>query len=562
MLTGRGQHQEAWDGRDDFGEKVSPQLYTVKLAFNNIVYSWDGVIGNTESSWAGYTNWDGIVPSFVRSLTFQNGMAYAANGYMEGGYGASVFDEASPNAQVRPLTKAVFNTLPTFTFAATDGNLLYFGFQTYGEKPQPIQGVVAFRPSGEYYRFPDGSKYPSYPEATGTFWNNSVTPPIGIPDVRAIDPSTYPVAAITGLAVERNGNLLATAHGFYQPGGDTKKAVPSANEIRLWNKSTGTLVGSLSLPNPQGMVFDLQNNLWVISGYGSNDILYRVTGVGNTNLVDRPIHGLSNPMSVAVSPKTGSIFVADGGSSQQIKEFDDKFYHLMSSLGNVGGYFSSEGCNSTVSNTTFWFDPGPNMNRMPVVGTNSPFVSWVAVAERGDLWVGDFSTSRILHFDKTGATWRYVDRLMYLPWSYNSSVPFDSPTRVFGGPTGFLEFKVNYSVPIQPGDPDGALGNHSWQLVRNWLPCFIHQDPNADLATEMSAYSFPNKKVIGFVQSDTLGACVPYYGLMKPGVSRSNRFRRCQVGLPLMSLAIFIKLLFSTRVNARRFLSKNMELRI
>ena len=156
-----------------------------------------------------------------------------------------------------------------------------------------------------------------------------------------------------------------------------------------------------------------------------------------------------------------------------------------------------------MTNDTFWFDPGPNIAGMHVVGLNSPFQSWVSTADNDDIWIGDFTTSRILHFSRAGNSWKYVDRIMYLPWDYYSSVPSANPTRVFGGPSGFLEFNVDYSVPNEPGDPEQKAGKRSWQLVRNWLPCAVNKDTGLDLSTQMVAFSFPGSGVVGAVLSNT-----------------------------------------------------------
>ncbi len=482
------------------GRKPLPEPTQSKLGYNNVEYQWEGLIGNTESSWSSFRSWDGVVPSFIRSLAFIKGKAYAADGYNESGYAAAVFDEKSPNAEVTPLTKLIFNTYQHFMFSATDGKLVYFGFQTYSATPSPWQGVIAFTPQGGYYRFPNGAAFPSFPKINSTFRNNGVIPPIGLPDVKVVDLSTFPSAAITGIAVQHNGRLLATGHGQYEI--QSRPPVASTNTVNLWDKMTGAAMGSLSVPNPQQMAFDTNNNLWVISGDGVNDKLYEVSDVGRSNHLSTPVGDLSNPVSVSVNTITGSIFIADGGNSQQIKEFDPKTNRIISELGRHGGYEASGSCNATVTNDTFWLDPGPNIARMHVVGLNSPFQSWVSAADNGDLWVGDFTTSRILHFSRVGSSWKYIDRIMYLPWDYYSSVPSANPTRVFGGPSGFLEFNVDYSVPNEPGDPEQKAGKHSWQLVRNWLPCAVNKDTGLDLATQMVAFSFPGSGVVGAVLSN------------------------------------------------------------
>ena len=50
----RGEHKEFWDGNLDSGKKAAPGTYTIKLGYNNVEYQWEGLIGNTESSWSSF----------------------------------------------------------------------------------------------------------------------------------------------------------------------------------------------------------------------------------------------------------------------------------------------------------------------------------------------------------------------------------------------------------------------------------------------------------------------------------------------------------------------------
>jgi hypothetical protein len=80
----------------------------------------------------------------------------------------------------------------------------------------------------------------------------------------------------------------------------------------------------------------------------------------------------------------------------------------------------------------------------------------------GSFWVADGANHRLLHF---GSDRSYIEQIAYVPCSYAVAVDVNNPTRVFAN---FLEFHVDYSKPLMPGDPSGADGNGCWKLVKNW----------------------------------------------------------------------------------------------
>ena len=491
-----GSYGEIWDGLDDYGNVATGGPFTIKVVPNNIRYNWLGLIGNTEDSWTGPNNWDGGPSSFVTAIAFLNGKGYTANGYNEDGYYASVVSESDPNAPY-PMNPGLFgrSTTPDYMDVTTDGTTLFFlarGGPSY---------VIAFSTDGRPVSFGQGRSLASLPNPPNQLYN-AVTRGTVTTAANVLDVSPYQTAAITAVAVERTGvgNILATAHG--QRGTD----VASADRIFLWDKGTGAALGSITISNPQKMAFDLKGNLWVISGYGSGDLLYKVTGVGSSNTISTPIRGLSNPMSIAVAPTTGDLFVADGGRRQQILEYNPSTYALVSTLGASGGYGQGSACNANIDpagrdTPTLWLDPGPNITKIHYIGLFTPFPSWVSVDDKGDLWVADWSAFRILHYRKSGSRWVYVNRIMYEAWNKNdTAMPRKAPGRVFGGPQGLLEFRVDWSKPLKPGDPEAPGGNGMWDVVRNWMPCYAAINPSAPggIAAEMSEVQvMPNGTVLG-----------------------------------------------------------------
>src|SRR5208282_5955858 len=120
-----------------------------------------------------------------------------------------------------------------------------------------------------------------------------------------------------------------------------------------------------------------------------------------------PIQGLDNPVDVAVNPVNGHLFIADGGSSQQVKEFDPASGKLLSTVGRPGGYGQGDACNATVTPTTLWLD-----FNYRGTGHTQP---WIALDEAGDLWVGDFTANRMLQFHQG----KYVPQSAMGRWLYS-----------------------------------------------------------------------------------------------------------------------------------------------
>ncbi len=484
-----GTHYAVWDGKDDTGNPAPPGTYTIKLLHANVHYDWQGVIGVTEDSLAGPDNWDSTA-SFPNSIAFLHGKAYVAAGYNEGRFEANVFDEKTPFT-ISPLNMAL-STGGEFEDATTDGQRVYFVTLHY--LGNGSNAVVAFLPDGQPYSFPQGTEIPQIDHLGAYFVNLQTHPKTWLPGVRGVDVAPFLDTVITGLAVQRRGNLLASAHGGR--GGRTSRA--SLDSIFLWDKKSGAALGKISgIPNPQRMAFDQNGDLWVIEGgpitelyWDSGARLVRIHDPGGKNEVSEPVSGLENPVDVAVDPINGHLFVADGGASQQVKEFDPRTGRLLSALGTPGGYGQGASCDPTVRPTTFWLD----LNFRATGST----LGWIAVDEGGDLWVGDFTSERILRFHHG----QLVARIEESRWNFHVSVPRSDPTRLFGGWNGMWEYKVDYSVPLEPSDPLDPKAKHSWRMIRNWYPCFLQAEAGQQdgKAAELAvADEFPNGQMYGLV---------------------------------------------------------------
>jgi hypothetical protein len=486
---GAGTHYALWDGMDDEGNLEPAARYTIKVLYGNVRYDWEGPIGVTEDSLAGPHNWDATA-SFPSGMVFLNGKAYVAGGYEEGKIEAYVFDEKTPFT-VSPLNMALTRG-GQFAFTATDGNRIYFVTLHY--LGNGSNAVVAFEPDGRPYSFPEGTVIPEIGHLGAFFVNTRTDPWQTLKGLRGLDVAYFRDTKITGLGVERKGDLLATAHGAR----DGVRLTPSLDQIDLWDKNSGAARGKITgITNPQKMAFDLNGDLWVIEGgpvvewyWDRGARLVRIHDVGGKNQVSEPIAGLENPVDVQVSPVNGHIFVADGGASQQVKEFDPATGKLLSALGKPGGYGQGAECDANIEPDKFWLDFNARST-----GFTQP---WISIDEGGDVWVGDFTTGRLMRFHSgTLVTEIEVNR-----WSYVLSVPQNDPTRFFGGPNGMLEYKIDYGVPLEPTDPLDPRAPHSWHAVRNWFPCFLQAEAGKQPGTTawlLNTEKFSNGQTIGMV---------------------------------------------------------------
>jgi hypothetical protein len=455
-----GTYTHVWDGKDDFGVAQTAGTYNIRVLANNLKYDWDGTIGNTEDKWVSTTNLDALGYNVVVQMLFAQGKGYIVPGYIEGAGLSYVFDKAKPNTVqlVNPYLYSSSGTGTTVGCGATDGNMLYYCIQA-NLNPSYI---VKMYPGGQPGGFSAGTLFTTY-------WgqsDKSVYLPLMGGDVTGT-PGVNTTSQPTGIAVERTGNILAVSHGSFVNG----TTYASQDSIHLLDKVTGASLGSIAITNPQALAFSPTNDLWVIGGTVSTAldmssalVLSRVQDIGGANTITQPISGLVRPLSVAVDPSNGHIFVADGGTSQQIKEYDTTL-SLVHTYGDLGGYTTANpnGCDALVTKTKLFLD---GYNKTAVQSFSNYGGGTVSVDDVGNLWISDVANQRVLHIRPDGT---YINQVMYQPAVYQTTANHSDPTRVFGY---IREYKVDYTKPLLEGDPDPALGgNGSWALYKNWGAC-------------------------------------------------------------------------------------------
>jgi hypothetical protein len=432
-----------WDGTNDADVTVPSGSYQIRVLYNNVQYSW-GVIGNTSSSWTNSgQSWDPLA-ELPNDIAVIGDTAYVASGYAEGRPNVAYFALSTPNQP-----QALFNIGPGFMtmFMATDGKLLYI-VNMGNDWSGSVAYVTAFNPiTNQFYNFPDGTQCGSSCSGGG---------PSSVLDFipSAVRTAPNPLNVGTGIAVQTAGNLLAVSHGSTV--GQATNYFPSEDLIELFDKTSGALVGKINIPNPQRLAFEPDGNLWAISG----NTLVMISSVGQSNTIGPSFPGVVDPLAITVDPSTGNLFVVDGGSSQQIKQFSESG-QLLSTYGDAGGYTD---CNPTVSNSRLFLDDTAGVGY--TVGMGYPSLPFVTVLPDGSFWFSDQGNARTLHISAQGD---YLEQIAYLRFLYHVNVDHGNPSRVFAND---LEFNVDLTKALVPGDPDPALGGDgSWKLVENWAAC-------------------------------------------------------------------------------------------
>lgn len=405
-----GQHKAWWDRTNDAGEMLLDTSYYVKVVSANVNYTWEGTIGNNSDSLTGSSK----IRAFERftSMAIAGQYAYYAVGYTEGVPSCYKFDINKPNQKINILFGDYNDIDHQADYVATDGTNVYWaGYDPYNAS---LSFVYATKTSNDKeFIFSNGS-------SQGVTYGRTYASVI---DKYSNNANAHP----SGLAVQKNGNYLFVAH-------------KDLNIIRVFNKTSGALAQTLSFTAPREICVDGNDDLWVISGSNSVE-KYPVNNDGTLGSVSLSITGLSEPLSLAVSPNSSKIVVLDGAESQQVKAFSNSTGNSVWTLGTAGGYINSP----AVNNNKFYFNDS-------VTQLTKPFIAF-----QGDssFWVGDVGNERVQHYS---ANRTFINRIMCLPHSYSVVADRNDPSKVFNE---FLEFKVDYSKPLLPN-------NGSWVLKNNW----------------------------------------------------------------------------------------------
>jgi hypothetical protein len=417
-----GKYSATWDGRDDSGKAVAPGVYQIKLLEHNTEYVWDGAIGNTSAEKSGITVYSGFF--FMQDMTISGTNAFFCSGYNEGKFGFRKFLTTDPQHLVSQWLWDIdqfgnINPGPgiatrNWNWTTADTNWVYFACDaTYNST------------NGQHYGNPGCIVASRVSDNSLVYFTNGtiITNDYGDSFPNGIYVGIQP--GLSGLAVQLNSNVLAAA-------------VAPDNKIYLFDKTSGSSLGSISINDPLRMNFAINGNLWVTT---SNSVVCYTNMNGTPAAAKIITAGLVKPLAIAAnSTNANLILVADGGSSQQVKAFSTNGT-LLWTYGLAGGYQTN---GPAVQTNKFWF--------AFIDDKANPPQAFLCFAPDGSFWVGDTGNYRALHFD---ANRNYLEQIMYQPHAYTAYADPNNPSRVFDQ---FLEFSVDYAKPLQ----------QSWTLVKNW----------------------------------------------------------------------------------------------
>jgi hypothetical protein len=414
-----GRHSGGWDGLDDQGHPTHQTNHEIRLIYHRINYVWEGVYGNSSAAVGGPDVHKAYLPP--TSLVLDGERVIYSVGYNEGQPGLHSFPAAAPEQHALPFPSV--DPFASFSMIAVDAQRLYWA-NTGGMSRTSFVGVFDLR-SARPAQFSAGVAVCLTRRQNGKCYEPQ--------DYRSVvSVETHEAMAPTGLAVERNGRVLAVSHG-------------GVGRVRLFDKTSGDLLNEIQLPLAAKKLNQLAmtpgGDLWVISG--RKVLRY-------TNLADKPtlvasIDGLVQPVAVATHPTNDDeLWVADGGTSQQLKRFDSEG-KTTGVIGLAGGYSQS---------------PEVSPDRLCFRSRDGQEQTAILPLSDATLWVVDYCNNRMLRFriDRDGASARNDAQIAYLPGFYASTVDHANPRRVFAN---FLEFETDPDIPPHQGQ--------AWKLVRNWL---------------------------------------------------------------------------------------------
>jgi hypothetical protein len=442
-----GVHDAAWDGRNDDGQPVREDAdYEIRLLTHNVIYTWDGVIGNTSPDPTSPVHHD--APHFFADLVVSGDRAF----FTTPGEGPvptmRYFRLDDPHSwHGRPTLPVAYDA--RMTFVAADRERVYWAHEsspwshTWGKGGDQAFVMATDRDLTREILFDEGA--PACVERVGQACyrddevDRNIRSAIDVVDEFRENPATPVLEGarnnVTGLAVQLDGPLLFVAHGALSPA-----------QIHVLDKRSGRLLARVPLAGVGRLVaVQGRDELWAIhDGEGGRVVSHLALGPAPDYAlkVVRTLTGLESPLALSLAPDGSQVVVDDGGSSQQVRAFDTGTGAPLWQLGEKGGYAVH--------------GPAVSTDKFSFHGRNDPQTAQrteqalLAFAPDGSFWLGDPALGRLLEFDKDR---RYVDQIAFRPVFYTLAVDRNDPSRVFAE---YSEYAVDYSKPL----------DRAWRLVR------------------------------------------------------------------------------------------------
>lgn len=435
----------AWDGTLDDGSVAPTGVYTIGLLTTNTTYTWEGVIGNT--TFPHYDSNPG--GTFQNSLRYIQGTTPIASMAIADSldlYYCNVYHEKNstvyftttsdlqhswnpafwPNFGLSTDTgsEPQWGTLGLFTQCCTDGTNIYFGVNngTTGAS-NPVIGVVASTHLQIAFAAGDANHFIGKYTGTG---------------------NSFPA----GIAAQHGGSGFI----FY--------CRPLVNQLIVLKETDGSLAQTITaFPFPLGVACNpVDGTLWLNyqpAGHSAVDTTEKFTVNATTGAITTTgiqiVGPVPSSMGLTVSPDGTTLLLMDQ-NTQQIRAYNASNGTVKTAFGTSGvfGQLNGYATSPVVTDTKFMFNS-------PFSGLSSTLGGYVYFAPDGSWWLGDGGNYRNLHFS-AGNSPTVIEHMDYLPTMYSCNLYRNDNTRVFAN---FLEFKIDYTLPLQPG-------NGSWKLVNNW----------------------------------------------------------------------------------------------
>lgn len=268
----------AWDGTDDEGKAVADKPYTIKVVSNQVTYQWLAPVGNTslDSTGPGVHNSTQLYTNMVQV----GQQMYCANGYNEVGDSHIKFTIGQPNR----LTTTLKSGCMVPRFIATDGDRVYYS----GQARDGITFTTAIKAKAtekdSLYQFSTGRQI-------AISGNNDYR-------YSSIDyDSVWTVPS--GLGVQKSGNYLLVTHA-------------TANQLRVFDKKTGSLLRTNTLLSPRHLAMQTDSLLW-LAAYSPH-----MGGTTSTTLTGTPTAtpkaGTGYEIQNAFDGIPGKVYRSQGGA--------------------------------------------------------------------------------------------------------------------------------------------------------------------------------------------------------------------------------------------------------
>jgi hypothetical protein len=352
-----GRHARSWDLRLDDGSAAPSSEVTVRVIHHDVKYHWQGAVGNS-SARAGSLPFRSFMPP--ASLAADGVQLHIALGYNEAQSsvtGLRTDDPQRPASAVQQKDPFVGVGL-----VASDGVALYMA-QTGGLNKagflfarrladgQPLvfaqgQPLCLNRWAGSDRCYPDQT----YPSVLGSRPESEALP--------------------TGLAVQRNGPLLAVAYAAEQ-------------QVRVFDKHSGAMLvqwpAPLARDGRNQLAMGADGDLWLLA----EGRALRYTDIGRQARQVAAIEGLEKPLALATDPVDAHrVWVAEGGGAQQLRRFGRG-----GAVERVLGQRAGLAATAEVSNERLCFS-GPGAREQTAL----------AVDGADQLWVVDTCNNRLQRF--------------------------------------------------------------------------------------------------------------------------------------------------------------------